>query len=135
MTGIVNNAVANSCATDLHTALNAGSGAAIIRIYDGTKPAGPDTAITSQVLLGSLTCADPAGSVSGRVLTFGSITNDSEANASGTASWARILDSDLNAVIDVSVGLSGSGADLIMNTTTFVSGAGPISITSLTVTF
>lgn len=135
MTGIVNNAVANSCATDLHTALNAGSGAAVIKFYDGTKPAGPDTAISSQTLLGTLTCSDPAGSVSGRVLTFSSITNDSAADASGTASWARLLDSSGTAVLDVSVGLSGSGADLIMNTTTFVSGAGPISISSLTVTF
>lgn len=135
MTAIVNNAVANSCATDLHTALNAGSGAATIKFYTGTKPAGPDTAITSQTLLGTLTCSDPAGSVSGRVLTFGAITNDTAADADGTAAWARLLDSDGVAVLDVSVGLSGSGADIIMNNTTFVSGVGPISITSLTVTY
>lgn len=135
MTAIVSDALANDHATDLHTRLNAGSGAATIKFYDGTKPAGPDTAITSQVLLGTLTCPDPAGSVSGRTLTFGSITNDSAADATGTASWARLLDSDSVAVLDVSVGLSGSGADIIMNNTSFVSGAGPISISSLTVTY
>ena len=105
MTAIVNNAVANSCATDLHTALNAGSGAATIKFYTGTKPAGPDTAITSQTLLGTLTCSDPAGSVSGRVLTFGAITNDTAADADGTA------------VADFTCGTSG--ADATINKATF----------------
>lgn len=134
MTVVVNNSLANGFAADVLAALDAGSGPAVIKFYTGTKPAGPDTAITSQTLLGTLTCSDPAGTVSGRTLTFSAIAADTSADADGTCTWARILDSAGVAVADVSVGLSGSGADMIANTVTFLTG-GQISITSLSCTF
>jgi hypothetical protein len=116
----VNNSVANGFAIDLLAALDAGAGASQIKFYTGTQPAGPNTAITSQTLLGTLTCSDPSGSVSGRVLTLGTVTEDSSADATGTCTWARHVDSD--------------GGDIELNTVNIVTG-GPIQITGGTITF
>lgn len=107
-----------------------GSGATL-KIYTGTKPAGPATAIGAQVLLGTLTIAGAFGSYSGGALTVGAITQDSAADATGTATWFRIATSGGTDLIDGTVGTSGS--DLNLNTTSIVSG-GPISVSSLTFT-
>ena len=82
-------------ATALNTRLNNG-GAATVEIYTGTKPADPSAAITSQVLLGTCTCSATAGTFSGRRFTFNAITQDSAADASGTATWARFQWFDLS---------------------------------------
>lgn len=119
--------------TSINDNLNLGSGAATIKLYTGTKPADPDTAITSQVLLGTLTCSDPAGTVSGRTLTFGTITMDSAADATGTATWARLADSAGVAVIDIDITTTGGGGFGQMNTTSIVIG-GPITAPSVVIT-
>ena len=103
----------------------------LLRIYDGTKPAGPGTAISTQTLLAELALSATAGTVSAGVLTFGTITTDSSANASGTASWFRVTTSAGTAVLDGTV--STSGADLNLNTLSIVSG-GPVAVSSLTIT-
>lgn len=104
----------------------------LLRIYDGSQPAGPGTAVSTQVLLAELTCnATFAPAASSGVLTLNSITQDSSANATGTASWFRITTSGGTAVIDGSV--STSGADMNLNSTSIVSG-GTVSITSATLT-
>lgn len=104
----------------------------VIQVYTGTQPAGPGTAITSQVLLGTLACsATPAPATSSGVITFNAITQDSSADASGTAAWYRLCKSDLTAIVDGTVGTSG--ADLNLNTVTIVA-AGPIACTSFTYT-
>lgn len=113
--------------------LNLGSGAATIKLYTGTKPTDPDTAITSQTLLGTLTCSDPAGTVSGRTLTFGTVTMDSAADATGTATWARLADSAGVAVIDIDITTTGGGGFGQMNTTSIVIG-GPITAPSVVIT-
>lgn len=101
----------------------------LLRIYDGSRPATGGTATT---LLAELALsATAAGAASSGVLTFSAITNDSSANATGTATWFRITTSGGTHVIDGNVGTSGS--DLNFNTTSFVSGA-VISVTSLTIT-
>ena len=101
----------------------------LLRIYDGSRPATGGTATT---LLAELTCnAIFAPSASGGVLTLNSITQDSSANATGTATWFRITTSGGTAVIDGSVGTSGS--DLNLTTTSIVSGQ-PVSVTSFTLT-
>jgi hypothetical protein len=101
-----------------------------IRIYDGTRPSTGGTATT---LLAELTCnATFAGSASSAVLTLNAITQDSSANATGTATWFRLVKSDgTTHVMDGNVGTSGS--DLNLNTTSIVSGAA-VSITSFTIT-
>lgn len=103
----------------------------LLRIYDGAKPAGPGTAVTTQTLLAELALSATAGTVSAGVLTFGAITTDSSANASGTASWYRVTTSAGVGVVDGTVGTAA--ADLILNTTSIVSG-GPVAVSSFTYT-
>lgn len=114
----------------------AAGASALLRIYDGTRPATGGTATT---LLAELTCnATFAPAASGSVdaspvtLTLNSITQDSSANAGGTATWFRIVKSDgTTFVLDGSVGTSG--ADLNLTTTTIVSGQ-PVSVSSVVLT-
>lgn len=107
----------------------AAGGSALLRIYDGTRPATGGTATT---LLAELTCnATFAPSASSGQLTLNSITQDSSANATGTATWFRIVTSGGTFVLDGSVGTSGS--DLNMTTTSIVSGQ-PVSVSSLVIT-
>lgn len=102
---------------------------ALLRFYDGSRPATGGTATT---LLAELTCnATFAPSASGGVLTLNAITSDTSANATGTATWFRIVTSGGTFVIDGNVGTSGS--DLNMNTTSFVSGA-TVAVSSFTIT-
>ena len=124
---------AGDALTAINDNLNLGSGPATIKLYTGTKPADPDTAITSQVLLGTLTCSDPAGTVAGRTLTFGTVTADSSADATGTATWARLADSAGVAVIDIDITTTGGGGFGQMNTTSIVIG-GPITAPSVVIT-
>jgi hypothetical protein len=66
------------------------------------------------------------------VLTLNAIAQDPSANASGTATWFRIVQSGgSNFVLDGDVGTSGS--DLNLTTTTIVSGQ-PVSVTSFVIT-
>lgn len=104
-----------------------------LRVYDGTKPATADTAITSQVLLAELRFANPAETgVTGGILLFDAFTPDSSANATGTASWFRAFKSDgTTSVMDGTVGTSA--ADAIINTTAIVTGAA-VSVTSAGIT-
>lgn len=129
----LSDAAANAVLTTINDLLNAGSGPATIKLYTGTKPAGPGTAITSQVLLGTLTCSDPAGSVAARALTFGTVTADSSADNAGTATWARIADSNGVAIVDIDVTLTGGGGFGQMNTTSIAVG-GPITAPSVVIT-
>jgi hypothetical protein len=104
-------------------------GSALLRFYDGSRPATGGSATT---LLAELTCnATFAPSASGGVLTLNAITSDSSANATGTATWFRIVTSGATFCIDGNVGTSGS--DLNMNTVSFVSGAA-IAVSSFTIT-
>lgn len=111
----------------------AAGGSALLRIYSGTRPADANTALSGNTLLAELTCnATFAPSSSSGVLTLNSITQDSSANATGTASFFRLVKSDgTTVVMDGNVGTSGS--DLNLNTTSIVSG-GPVSVTSFTIT-
>lgn len=111
------------------TAIDAGSGAGTIKIYSGAIPANAATAITSQVLLGTLTFSDPCGTIAENALTMDAITQDSSADATGTAAWARIADSGGVTVMDINVTTTGGGGALTLNTTNIVIG-GPILITS-----
>jgi hypothetical protein len=114
---------------DVADAINGGSGAGKIRIYDGSRPATGGTATT---LLAELTCSDPCeDTVTAGVLTFDTITPDSSANANGVATWFRIVDSAGTFCVDGSVGTSG--ADLILNSTSISTGQ-EVAITSAVIT-
>ncbi len=129
----------------LQAKLDGGSGATMILLYDGTRPATTETAVTTQTLLAkspsssSTTCATetPTGT-----LTFAAITTVNaeafSAPTSRTATWGRYVQSDGTtpgtAVMDVDVGLVGSGKFIEMVTTTVVASA-PVSYSSGTITF
>jgi hypothetical protein len=110
-------------------AVRANSG--YIRIYDSTRPTNADTAVGAQVLLAELRFGSTAfGSAANGVITANAITADSSANAAGTASWARILESDGTTVIwDDEVGTATS--NIILNSVTIGLGAN-VSITAMT---
>jgi hypothetical protein len=114
-------------------ALAALANSGYIRIYDGSQPSTPETAVSTQVLLAELRFGATAfGSASGGIITANSITDDSDINATGTASWFRILESDGTTVLwDGSVGTSS--ADMILATLSLVQHA-ILQITSLTYT-
>ena len=110
--------------------ITAAAGAsALLNIYDGSRPATGGAATT---LLAQLTCnATFAPAASGGTLTLNAITSDTSANATGTATWARITTSGASFVLDCSVGTSG--ADINLNTTSIVSGA-TVACTSAVIT-
>ena len=115
-------------ATAIRDAIDAGAGPGLLRIYDGSRPA---TGGSVTNLLAELTLSDPCGTVTNGVLTFSAITQDSAANATGTATWFRIVTSASAFVLDGSVGTSG--ADLNLTTTSVTTGQ-PVQVTSLVFT-
>lgn len=124
--------VKNSVLTPLNDAISAGTSAGVLKLYTGTMRATPETAITTQTLLGTLTFSDPAGVVAGGVLTMSAITQDAEADATGTATWATVEDSNGLSVFDIDVTNTGGGGTLQLNTVNIVSG-GPILVTSFVI--
>jgi hypothetical protein len=105
--------------SDLNTRVGA---SCHIRLYDGTQPANANTAITTQVLLVEWTGnAGGFGSVSGGVLTANAVANVN-AVATGTATWFRITTSGGTAVIDGNAGLAGATPDMVLTSTSIVSG-------------
>jgi hypothetical protein len=112
---------------------------AVLRIYSGTAPANAGTATGGgNTLLAELTCGTalaPAASTGvGGVLTLNAITQDSSANATGTATFFRIINStNGTAIVQGTVTATGGGGDLTLNTTSISSGAA-VSITSFVIT-
>lgn len=126
------NAAASAAADAVVDLCDAGAGAATLRIYDGTVPATADTALSGNTLLAQLTMSDPAfGAAANGVATASAITSDSAADATGTASFFRILDSNGTVVIQGLVGTTG--CDLNLNTVSLVAGA-TVGVSSLTYT-
>ncbi len=103
-----------------------------LRIYSGAKPATPETAVSGTLLATLRLNATAFGAASGGVITANAITADTNAAASGTAGYFRILKSDgTSALFDGTVGTSG--ADLNLNSVAISAGA-TVSVTSLTIT-
>ena len=115
------------------TACNGG----FIRIYSGTEPATANTALSGNVLLAELGFAGtsfgaPTTSGSDRMITANTITQDSSADADGTATFFRAVQSNGTTVVfQGTVGTSGQQLNLCA--TNIVSG-GVVSITSMTYT-
>ena len=117
-------------AQTLISKIDAGGVAGILRIYDGVQPTNPDIPISSQNVLSEHSLSYPCGTAANGIITFGPIAEDSFANATGTAVWARIFDSTGKAVADASITQIGGGGDLQMNTVNIVIN-GPIRFSSL----
>jgi len=100
----------------LTRAIDAGSAAGFLNLYDGTRPS-TGGAVTTQVKLAALRFADPsAGSISGLTLTL-LLGAPVLALKSGIATWARITDSDGNFVADMDVGATGSNKEVELTAT------------------
>lgn len=131
----LSNARRNAAAAGHTDALDSGSGPGLIRVYDGAKPAGPDTAVTGQVLLAEFTLADPAftaGATGVRTLDATPALATSGL-AAGTAAWYRAVSSDGVAHFDGTVSDEAGAGELKMNTTTISVGL-DLQITSGTLT-
>lgn len=125
-------ATRNAIAQLFQSLVDAGGAAGTIKLYTGTQPASADTALAGNTLLGTLTFTRPsAPAAANGVLTYSAIVEDSSADATGTAAWARVQDSAGNTVFDCDV--ATSGATLNLNTVSIVAG-GPIRVSSFTVT-
>ncbi len=110
------------------SALNSG----FLRIYDGTQPTNADTALGAQVLLAELTLnATAFAAASSGSKAANAITDDSSANATGTATWGSIVTSGGTRYMDFEVGTSG--ANLNLNSVSIVAGA-RVSVSSFTIT-
>ncbi len=95
----------------------AGAGATLV-VYAGTRPATGGAATTELV---SFALPYPSGSVAGPTLTFADAP-DTAAVADGAASWARIKDATGAQVLDLSVGLEGSAAEVWLDEVNITSG-------------
>lgn len=125
-------AVRNAMLDALVAKMDVGAGPATLKIYSGTQPATGDTALSGNTLIATLTFSTvSAPAASAGVITFDVITEDSSADATLTATWARIQDSAAVNVFDGDVGTSGAMINL--NTTAIVAG-GPVRISSFTIT-
>ena len=110
----------------------AAGGASFLQVYDGAIPATPDVTPAGN-LLASLACsATLAAAASGGVLTIGTISDDTTANASGTPTFARISTTETGdgGVVMMSAGVGGG--DLSFDAA--IVAGGTVSVTSLTIT-
>src|SRR6185295_17094101 len=75
------------------------------RIYDSTQPTDADTALGAQVLLADLALGSTAfAAAASGSKSANAITQDSSADATGTASWASLLNSSNVRKMDMSAG-------------------------------
>jgi len=108
----------------------AGNGA-LLRIYDGTRPATGGAATTK---LAEFTLGSPLAPAAASAVLSPTLPSATTGLAAGTATWWRIVKADgTTQVIDGSAGASGSGADMILSTTTVSVGLS-LSVTSWTIT-
>lgn len=131
----ITNAIALVACDAIVDALDAGT-AAVINIYDGAVPADADASIGASTLLAQLTMSATAFGAAaddtpGALATASAITQDSSANASGTASYFRVLTQNAGTVcMQGTVGTAT--ADLILNTVSITAGSA-VSISAFTV--
>jgi hypothetical protein len=104
-----------------------------LRIYSGTVPADANAALSGNTLLADLTFGGTAfGAAANGVATANAITADSSADATGTATFFRVLESDLTTVVFQGT-VGTSGAELNLSSVSVIAG-GPVSVSALTYT-
>lgn len=121
---VLANVTVNAEADAAGALLNSGK----LWLYSGAKPATPETAATSQVILATLAFAAtgflPA--------TLGVITANTIASVTASASslclWFRAAKSDNTPILDGTVGTTGT--DLVLNAVDIVAGAN-VSVSSI----
>lgn len=138
MASSISNVAARAACDAVVDLVDGGAGAGLLRIYSGTIPADADTALGAQVLLAELTMSDPAfgaaaDAAPGGRATANAITGDTSANATGTAAFYRLVDSNGTTIVQGSVTATGGGGDLQLNSVAIQSGAA-VTVTSFTLT-
>ena len=96
---------------------------AFLRIYSGVQPASPADPVGASVLLVELTCPRPISASNTNGLLVGNAFENQLATGTGNASWARLVRSDTTVVADLTVGITGSGANLELPTTAIFAGS------------
>lgn len=126
MTVRIGTTARNAAVDAVRAQLDAGAGAAKLRIYTGSQPATPATAATGTLLV-EITLNDPAAdaAASGSSTFDVSPVPSGTAVATGTAGWARLLDSNNVAVVDAAI-----PADITIDDTSIVLG-GTVTVPSL----
>jgi hypothetical protein len=103
-------------------------------VFDGTQPTDADTALGAQNLLAELTMnATAFGAAAAGSKAANAITQDSSADATGTAAWASLYATARTTVGTMDMSAGTSGANLNLNSTSISSGAA-VSCSSLTIT-
>jgi hypothetical protein len=109
-------------------------GTGTLRIYDGTAPADANAALSGNTLLAQLTMSATAfGTAAAGVATAAAITQDSSADATGTATFFRILSGAGTPLVIMQGSVGTATADLVLNSVAISSGAA-VSVSSLTYT-
>lgn len=114
----------NTRLQDVVTAIGAGGSAGLLKLLDSVG-----------TTLSSMQLAQPCGTVSGGVLSFGGLSLiDPAASTSGTAAAARIEDSTGSTVISgLTVGIS-SAFDIVLSPSAVIVAGQTIAITQATIT-
>lgn len=111
--------------TALKDVIDSGSGAGLIRIRDA-----------ADVLLATATLSDPCGSVNGTTgqLTLSIASGDSSADATGTAAYGEICDSDgdVHLALPAQTGTTAVSGKLVLNSLIIIATL-PVSILSATI--
>lgn len=127
MTVSVTIARRNAMIDNLTGNLNSGK----LKIYSGTPPANADASLSGNTLLATLTLNSAAfGAASSGTATANAVTSDTNAAATGTATFCRVTKSDDTVVLQGTVGTSGT--DAIINSTAIVAG-GTVACSAFTV--
>lgn len=127
----ISNAAAIAACDAIVDLIDAG-GAGTIEIWNGTKPAAIDTSVTdndtpysllavltfSATAFGAASDGNPGGTASAN-----SISSDTSANKTGTASWFRVKSGAGTIIIDGDITTTGGGGDLELNSTAIQAGA------------
>lgn len=113
------------------TSLNTG----YIRIYSGTAPTTANAAVTGTLLaelrFGATAFGAPSAGTNARQITANAITSDTAADAGGTPTYARLLQSNGTATIaQCTVTAAGGGGEMTIDQVPIVQNA-PINMTSL----
>lgn len=125
----INDSVRSTMMSNIVTAITSTSR---IKVYTGAEPS--KTASPSGTLMATLTPNATFGTVTNGVLTANTITSDTNAAASGTPGYYRVIDGTTDdgthTIIQGSAGV-GSGE---LNFSSTIAAGGTVSITSLTYT-
>jgi hypothetical protein len=138
MTTKISIAAAIAAANAMTALVDAGSGAGILKIYDGAMPATVDTALGAQQLLAEFPLdavdafQDAVDTVGGAVATANAVAAQ-DGLITGTATWGWVTDSDDNPVFmgDVS---NPAGTGAIKISSTAITAGIEISVISLSYT-